>query len=110
MTAHGEPEDRGEPPTEWITGWKLRMRLRGHFIGALTLVFISIACASANATSVDGAADEHAHHQAAPLRASNASRPPINCLPNFLTFPNCTPPGDDMTHKKLHPFLMEDPT
>jgi hypothetical protein len=26
-----------------------RMLLRGHFIGALTLVFISIACASATA-------------------------------------------------------------
>jgi hypothetical protein len=27
-------------------GMETRMRLRGHFIGALTLAFISIACAS----------------------------------------------------------------
>jgi Spy/CpxP family protein refolding chaperone len=38
------------------------MRLRGHFIGALTLAIISIACASANASSSDSAMDEHAHH------------------------------------------------
>jgi len=48
-----------------------RMRLRGHFIGALTLVFISIACASVDAKCTDGAADEHAHHHAAPLPATN---------------------------------------
>jgi hypothetical protein len=34
-------------------GMDTRMRLRGHFIGALTLVFISIACASVNAKSTD---------------------------------------------------------
>ena len=48
-----------------------RMRLRGHFIGALTLAFISIACASVNASSTDGAADEHAHHHAASLPTTN---------------------------------------
>jgi cytochrome oxidase Cu insertion factor (SCO1/SenC/PrrC family) len=41
------------------------MRLRGHFIGALTLAFIAIACASVDAKGTDGAADEHAHHHAA---------------------------------------------
>jgi hypothetical protein len=30
-------------------GMETRMRLRGHFIGALTLAFVSFACASANA-------------------------------------------------------------
>jgi hypothetical protein len=30
-------------------GMETRMLLRGHFIGALTLVFVSIACASATA-------------------------------------------------------------
>jgi hypothetical protein len=36
-------------------GMETRMRLRGHFIGALTSAFISIACASANAKSTDAA-------------------------------------------------------
>jgi hypothetical protein len=45
-------------------GMETRMRLRGHFIGALTLVFIAFACASVNAKSSDGAAAEHAHHHA----------------------------------------------
>jgi hypothetical protein len=40
-------------------GMETRMRLRGHFIGALTLVFISIACASVNATSTGGAIGQH---------------------------------------------------
>jgi hypothetical protein len=48
-------------------GMETRMLLREHFIGALTLAFIAIACASVNAISTDGAADEHAHHHAAPL-------------------------------------------
>jgi protein SCO1/2 len=52
-------------------GMETRMLLRGHFIGALTLAFISIACASVNAKSTDGAADEHAHHHAAPLSTTN---------------------------------------
>jgi len=52
MAAHGEPEDRREPPTEWITGW-IRMQLRGHFIGALTSAFSSIACASVNAMAAN---------------------------------------------------------
>jgi hypothetical protein len=43
-------------------GMDTRMRLRGHFIGALTLAFISIACASVNAKGTEGAADEHVHH------------------------------------------------
>jgi hypothetical protein len=54
-------------------GMETRMRLRGHFIGALTLAFISIACASVNAKGTDGAADEHAYHHAAPLPATNSS-------------------------------------
>jgi hypothetical protein len=32
-------------------GMETRMLLRGHFIGALTLAFASLACASINATS-----------------------------------------------------------
>jgi hypothetical protein len=54
-------------------GMDTRMLLRGHFIGALTLAFISIACASVNAKGTDGAADEHAHHHAAPLPTTNRS-------------------------------------
>jgi hypothetical protein len=56
-------------------GMETRMRLRGHFIGALTLAFISIACASVNASSTDGAADEHAHHHAASLPTPNRTAP-----------------------------------
>jgi hypothetical protein len=53
------------------------MRLRGHFIGALTLVFISIACASVNAKSTDGAANEHAHHHALFRHAPGAQAIPL---------------------------------
>jgi hypothetical protein len=36
-------------------GMETRMRLRGHIIGAPTLAVTSIACASTNAKSTDGA-------------------------------------------------------
>jgi hypothetical protein len=57
-------------------GMETRMRLRGHFIGALTLAFISIACASVDAKSTDCAADEHAHHQlpATSIRTASPAR------------------------------------
>ena len=51
------------------------MRFRGHFIGALSLALISIACASAIAKSTDGEADEHAHLHAAPLPTANRATP-----------------------------------
>jgi protein SCO1/2 len=54
-----------------------QMRFRGHFIGALSLAFISIACASVNAKSTDGEASEHAHLQAAPLPTTNLHAAPL---------------------------------
>jgi hypothetical protein len=54
-------------------GMETRMQLRGHFIGALTLAFVSIACASVDAKGTDGAAVDHAHHHAAPLPTTNHS-------------------------------------
>jgi protein SCO1/2 len=54
-------------------GMETRMRLRGHFIGALILAFIAIACASVNAESTDGVSDAHANHHAAPPPATNRS-------------------------------------
>jgi hypothetical protein len=61
-------------------GMESRMRLRGHFIGALTLAFISVACASANAKSTDGAADEHTHHHAAPLPSNKIAHSPATLI------------------------------
>jgi hypothetical protein len=99
-------------------GMETRMRLRGHFIGALTLVFISIACASVNAKGTDSAADERAHHHAAPPPTTNRStwtRPEgftsADQLPAELSdLSQLHRPAMTMTHKKLHAFLMEDPT
>jgi hypothetical protein len=54
-------------------GMETRMQLRGHFIGALTLAFVSITCASVDAKGTDGAADESAHHHATPLSTTNLS-------------------------------------
>jgi protein SCO1/2 len=54
-------------------GMDTRMRLRGHFIGALTLAFISIACASVNAKSTDGASDEHANHHVTGIEPAPAA-------------------------------------
>ena len=67
------------------------MRFRGHFIGALSLALISIACASVNAKSTDGEADEHAHLQAAPLPATNlhaAALPTTNRTTASYSIPN----------------------
>jgi hypothetical protein len=64
------------------------MRLRGHFIGALTLAFISIACVSLISA-------------AAILRALGE----LSCI-----FPTRTPPSEAMTLEKPPAFLMEDPT
>jgi protein SCO1/2 len=55
-----------------------QMRFRGHFIGALSLAFMSIACASVNAKSTDGGASEHAHLQAAPLPTTNLHAAPLS--------------------------------
>jgi protein SCO1/2 len=46
-------------------------RLRGHFIGAITLTIVAIAGASASAGGIDGAADEHMHHSMAPVASTN---------------------------------------
>jgi hypothetical protein len=73
------------------------MRLRGHFIGALTLVFISIACASVNAKSTDGAVDEHVHHHAAP---PTTNRPTSTRLEGYATADQSPPELSDLS--QLH--------
>jgi hypothetical protein len=94
------------------------MQPRGHFIGALTLAFISIACASVNAKSTDGAADEHAYHHA-PFRQAPgaqwvrlegfATADQLVSEPSSLSQLH-TARMMNMTHTRLHAFLMEDPT
>jgi protein SCO1/2 len=45
------------------------MRFGGHFIGAMTLTIVT--AVSTSASGADGAADEHAHHHAAPVPGTN---------------------------------------
>ena len=46
-------------------------RLRGQLIGAMAFTLVVIAAASASAGVVEGAADEHVHHSAAPVASTN---------------------------------------
>jgi len=87
-------------------GMDTRMRLRGHFIGALSLAIISIACASVNAESTDSAADEHAHHHPAPLPTTNRSTASYSITDQLLTeLFNATAAGGATVNA-----MMEDPT
>jgi hypothetical protein len=86
-------------------GMDTRMRLRGHFIGALSLAIISIACTPVNAKSTDGAADEHAHHPA-PLPSTNPNTPGYPIADQLLTeLFNATAAGGATVNA-----MMEDPT
>jgi hypothetical protein len=91
------------------------MRLRGHFIGGLTLAITSIACASAIASGSDSAMNQRAHHHVL-FRPAPGARPRLEgfaiadqSLAELYNL-SLRRPVMTMTYKKLHAFLMEDPT
>jgi hypothetical protein len=85
-------------------GMDTRMRLRGHFIGALSLAIISIGYASVNAKSTHRVADEHAHHHPAPLPTIDGSTTSYSIAGQLAEFLNATAAGGATVNA-----MMEDP-